>query len=470
MNDATATISTQHETYADGFIRCGGLSSTLAHFVCRIVMCVYAFVLGLVSPRRPVVRVNPERNRILLTGQFLSDGWLCAHAKPIGLSAHCAQLYVVSAKPMLAMENVTYICPPKWLAKLTGQALARYLMFCWSALRQRPEVVGGFHLLCNGLLALLVGKAIRARTVYFCVGGWTEIDGGGARGENRLFGMMRTDDQCVERRLLNAVSRFDLIVTMGTRARDFLRSKSVKTQIEVVPGGIDGNQYARKGNHFEFDVIGVFRLAPVKRVDIFIRTIAEAAKSLPEIRVAIVGDGRLRAELEALCDQLGITKQVTFVGQQSNVSDWLGKSRLFLLTSDSEGVALSVMEALSAGCPVIVSDVGDLRDVVQHGVNGFLVPRRDVKQYADAILRVLGNEKEYGRLSLAAGESARAFDLNRVATRWDSILAGHESLAEAQPETTRQSHQAQHDEKQTKPNRGKRVHVPQPPAVVGGKK
>jgi hypothetical protein len=122
---------------------------------------------------------------------------------------------------MINMRNVTYLCPPKALALMFGQAAGRYLWFIWQAIRIRPEYVGGFHLLCNGLLALLVAKMVRASSLYFCVGGWTEVLGGGAFGENRLFGAMGNGDRVVQRQLAWAVCQFDRVITMGTGRESF---------------------------------------------------------------------------------------------------------------------------------------------------------------------------------------------------------------------------------------------------------
>ncbi len=457
MSDTRQEIQSQQQ-YADGLMGQGGGSSFVAHLSCRVLMAAYSIGLWIAGITGGGARRDRTPKRILLTGQFLADGWLAAHARPISQSSECEQLYVVSSKPMLPLERVTYLCPPDWLAKVAGQAMARYLTFAWHAWRLKPEVVGGFHLLCNGLLALLVGKAVGARTAYFCVGGWTEVDGGGARGENRLFGMMRTDDAFVERRLVSAVSRFDLIVTMGTRARDYLRSKGVQTRIEVVPGGIDPAQYSGSRDQLDYDVVGVFRLAPVKRIDVFLKAIAKAAERKPDIHAAIVGDGRLRADLEALCHDLGITERVTFLGYQSNVAEWLRRSRLFLLTSDSEGVALSVMEALTAGCPVIVSDVGDMRDVVRHQENGFLVPRREVDQFADALVAALTDSQSYTQLSAGARESSKGFSLPRVAERWDLILRSLSKPAIVSDDTFRTDLTVQESAKPTAPQ----VRKPEP--------
>lgn len=416
---------------ANPLLGSGRASRWIAHKLCRAGMAVYHWLIGARnsgdSPSGPGVRDHrhgARPQRILLTGQFVSDRWLAAHVRPLSRSEACERVYVVSARPMLAMDKVEYVCPPAWLVRLLGQAGARTVCLFRAARRLRPDVVGGFHLLCNGLFALLVARWVGAKAWYFCVGGWTEVQGGGARGENRLFGMMVDDDPVVERQLVRAVRRFDLVVTMGTRARDFLRSVGATNAIEVIPGGIDPNEFPTPLDPRPIDIVGVFRLVPVKRIDVWLRAIAELRKQLPTVRAVAVGDGRLLDDLLTLRRELGLDACVEFVGHQSDVPSWLSRSRVFLLTSDSEGVALSVMEALSGGCPVVVSDVGDLRDVTRDGENGYLVPRGDVAAFAERLGRLLSHSDSWQQYSRSALRGAAAYSVEATTRRWTAILRG----------------------------------------------
>lgn len=416
---------------ANPLLGSGRASRWIAHRLCRAGMAVYHWLVGgrdSNDPRRlqdsPDHENHARPQRVLLTGQFVSDRWLAAHVRPLALSDACERVYVVSARPMLAMDKVEYVCPPGWLIKVLGQAGARTVCLFSAARRLRPDVVGGFHLLCNGLFALLVARSVGAKAWYFCVGGWTEVQGGGARGENRLFGMMVDDDPVVERQLVRAVRQFDLVVTMGTKARDFLRGIGATNSIEVIPGGIDPNEFPPPPDPRPIDVVGVFRLVPVKRIDVWLRAVAELRKQLPTVRAVAVGDGRLLDELLKLRHELGVDASVEFVGHQNDVPSWLSRSRVFLLTSDSEGVALSVMEALSGGCPVVVSDVGDLRDVTRDGENGYLVPRGDVAAFADRLSRLLSGGDSWQQYSRSALCGAASYSIEATTRRWTGILRG----------------------------------------------
>ncbi len=394
----------------------------------RLAMLVYGLVLRVASliGRRPWARGADEGCEILLTGTFHSDNWINSHLRPLAASAYCARLYVVATYPVPPTPKLTLIQPPRWLSWLAGPVGARLLTFAAVALWKRPHWVGGFHLLLNGLAAALVARLAGSHAMYFCVGGPAEVLGGGIQSENRLFSRLEVADPVVERRLIRAVRAFDLVITMGTGAVQFFSERGLAARYEVVSGGIDHERFAarplavRPAN----DLILVGRLVEIKRVDIFLHALRHVADRLPNIRALIVGDGPLRPMLEQLSAELGLVDRVTFTGQRADVGELLQQSQVFALTSDSEGLSLSLMEAMTCGLPAVVTDVGDLADLVQDGVNGYRVPPRATGQLADALLALLSNPPRMARFSEAARTAARRYEVTAVTRQWDQILSG----------------------------------------------
>jgi L-malate glycosyltransferase len=123
---------------------------------------------------------------------------------------------------------------------------------------------------------------------------------------------------------------------------------------------------------------------------------------------------------------LGLEQNVTFAWHQENVESWLRRSRIFVLTSDSEGLSLSMMEAMMSGLPAVVSNVGDLGDLVQDGVNGFLVPRRSPQAFADCIVELLSDHEKLAAFSAAAHRSALRYETRAAVACWDRLFAGRE--------------------------------------------
>jgi glycosyltransferase involved in cell wall biosynthesis len=212
---------------------------------------------------------------------------------------------------------------------------------------------------------------------------------------------------------------------MGSGAVSFFRGKGIDTDFHVVSGGIDPIQFERAKDFPSIDLIMTGRLVPIKRIDIFLLAIKRVVNDLPDVRAVIVGDGKLREELHQLATELGIGRNIDFVGHQDDVENWLRRSKVFVLTSDSEGLSLSMMEAMMSGLPAVVSDVGDLGDLVENGVNGYLVPRRSPELFANRLVELLTDTQKLKAFSQAARRSALRYETQETIQRWDNILASY---------------------------------------------
>ena len=137
----------------------------------------------------------------------------------------------------------------------------------------------------------------------------------------------------------------------------------------------------------------------------------------------LVGDGPLRQGLEQQARTLGIDANVVFVGHQRDVAAWIQQARLFVLTSDSEGLSLSLVEAMLCGLPAVVSAVGDLGDLVENDVNGYLVSDRSPQAFALRIVALLTDPDRWTRFSQAARNSAERYGIAEASGLWSAILA-----------------------------------------------
>lgn len=402
------------------------LGSRLADRTVRITMggalSAYLWVVRRLERRQQPVGSRPARQEILLTLNFRSAGWGRALLEPLSMSQGCGRLRVVSTATVPDLPNVEVLRPPGWLVAICGNTVSRLLTFVWTGIRSRPDVVGGVHLLFNGLLASLVARARRARSLYVCVGGPNELAGGGLWSENRLFSHLTAPDPALERKLLDASREFDLVVTMGSSAAEFFRAHGVRRPPHVIPCGVAPLASAPPPEARDVDVILVARLVPLKRIDLFLDAIKHVAAAVPSVRAVIVGDGPLREHYETLSHRLGLDGHVAFLGYQPDVFAWFARARTFLLTSDSEGVSISLIEAMRAGAVPVVSHVGDLADVVTQGRNGFLVAERDGAALAEPLIDLLTSPAFLQRLSAAARDTAGRYDPCVIAEKWNAAL------------------------------------------------
>ena len=135
----------------------------------------------------------------------------------------------------------------------------------------------------------------------------------------------------------------------------------------------------------KFTFVTVARLALPKDHDTLLRAFAKARQTAPEIALWIVGDGERRAALEKLSAELMLGQSLTFWGERHNPGDFLRHANVFVLSSLSEGVPMSLLEAMSAGLPAIVSDVGGMAEVARQADAGPVVPCGNVPELAAAM-------------------------------------------------------------------------------------
>jgi glycosyltransferase involved in cell wall biosynthesis len=174
--------------------------------------------------------------------------------------------------------------------------------------------------------------------------------------------------------------------------------------------------------------VGVHR--PEKAFDQLIRSMTRVRERVPGVRLVLVGDGMMRAELESLTGSLGLEDVVVFAGSRSDVPDLLTAADVAVNSSIREGSPLSVLEYMEAGLPVVASRVGGLPDMVLDGVTGILVPPGTPGTLADAIGDVLLDPERAREMGERGRERRRAeFDLATVARRLEDLYDELRSVA-----------------------------------------
>jgi sugar transferase (PEP-CTERM/EpsH1 system associated) len=209
----------------------------------------------------------------------------------------------------------------------------------------------------------------------------------------------------------------DAIVAISHDAKKcFLNNISTSAdKIHVIYNGINVHKFiSAQDNTFlknelrlfssEIVIATVSRLSKEKDVFTLLNAFAELRHSITNLKLLVVGDGKLKADLENHAIAIGVKADVIFLGFRKDVQDILKIADVFLLTSLTEGISLSILEAMASGKPVVATRVGGNPEVVETGITGVLADAGMPLDISKALLYVL---KDKGRASKMGEEGLK---------------------------------------------------------------
>jgi glycosyltransferase involved in cell wall biosynthesis len=202
----------------------------------------------------------------------------------------------------------------------------------------------------------------------------------------------------------------------------------------VIPNGVDVDRFAigdaddtvRRELKLERDapVVGIVAaLRPEKNHELFLRVASRVLKEIPAARFIIVGDGDLRSHLADYARDLGLNDVVRFLGNRNDVPQVLAALNVFLLTSRMEANPVSILEAFSAGKPVVAPRVGSLAESVAEGVSGYLTNPGDADEAAKRVVELLGDPSRARAMGEAGRQTVRDhWSLQRMVHGYEDLI------------------------------------------------
>ncbi|WP_438483430.1 glycosyltransferase [Oleiharenicola lentus] len=250
------------------------------------------------------------------------------------------------------------------------------------------------------------------------------------------------DSPALKKAAVNLSTEFanlcDGVIAPSESLARLIRRRGVKAPIAVVPTGIDVKSFA-KGNGARFRkkfkipanafVVGhIGRLAPEKNLAYLAESVALALKKIPNSRFLVVGGGPDEEKLRGVFQKHGIEPQLTMAGKHTGRSlhDAYRAMDIFAFSSFSETQGMVIAEAMAAGLPVVALNASGVREVVQHGVNGYLLPERTPSRtFAAHIIKLHGNRTLLKKFSKAASKTSLNFSREHCA---ELALAFYEKI------------------------------------------
>jgi glycosyltransferase involved in cell wall biosynthesis len=218
----------------------------------------------------------------------------------------------------------------------------------------------------------------------------------------------------LDKRLL---ARFPRVIAVSSDVKSELVAHGADpSRVHVVLNGIDPSRFRRDPERVgrcraalgvsrsDIVIAAVGRLAPQKRFDVLLETIARLRAHWPQLRLFVAGEGEERPSLEARIAALDLGHSVRLLGHIDDVTSLHHAADVFVQSAEYEGTPNAVLEAMALGVPVVATDAGGTREIVRDRIEGLVVPIRDTAALTDAVSDVL----EHPCQAMARVRAARA--------------------------------------------------------------
>ena len=260
--------------------------------------------------------------------------------------------------------------------------------------------------------AIAAAKIMKVRTVY------TRTTLPHSEGRRRLPVLL---DDWIFTKILR---QSDISIALSREIKDAMEREIHPKLIEIIPSFIMKSYYS-KVEKDDDRVLFVGRLDRLKGIEYLIESLCYMRKEIPEVRLSIAGTGDLMQHLKQLVSRYGVGENVTFEGHlgEDALVNIYSRSGIFVFPSLREGMPMALLEAMSAGLPVVAFDIEPCVEALDGGRCGILVKKEDVKGLAEKIVELLRNKEQrvyYSRMSM---ERSRGYSQETVVRRIEEVYS-----------------------------------------------
>ena len=203
------------------------------------------------------------------------------------------------------------------------------------------------------------------------------------------------------------------------RARGFY-SKKIQRKGVIIPNPVNVDNV--RDSNPKHKIVSVGRLEPQKNRRLLIEAYSDVYKNHPEYTLDIYGEGSQENELKKLISELKLDNSIILHGNVNDVHRKIADTEIFVLSSDYEGLSNALIEAMMMGFPCISTDCAGAIDIIENGVDGFIIPIRNSQQMVERINELIEAPSLREEFSKKAAEHSKKFNVENVIVQWERIL------------------------------------------------
>ena len=292
------------------------------------------------------------------------------------------------------------------------------------------DILHQFHLLPLGCASLLAKKILKIPLITSLMGG-------------EIYDPFNPLQKIFKPHHAWVMNNSDVVTSPCNDYAGYAKKVGLKRDAIIIPHGVglddfNPDKYSneiRKNfgiSNDEIMVLSLQRFRKTKRVEYLINAIPGVIKKNQNVKFVIVGDGPEEGRLEKLVKRLNIEDKVIFTGfvpHGGKLSAIVASCDIFAFHSTYESFGIVLVEAMASGKPVISTDVGAIPEIVDNGKTGIIIPPRDSKAFADAILKLVGNKNLRIKMGIEGRKKAEEeYDWDRIVERYEGIYESLTSL------------------------------------------
>lgn len=202
--------------------------------------------------------------------------------------------------------------------------------------------------------------------------------------------------------------------------------KMQECQVPMIFNGIDVNRCIPKREYKLHDggrILHIGRFSPQKNHELLIRAFSKIHQIFPQTVLYLVGQGDLQEKIKMQVESANLEHSVKFLGPQDSVYEILNKADIFVLSSNYEGMPITIIEAMATGLPIVSTNVGGVGDMLTHNVTGVLVPV-EVDALSSGMQFLLSDEEERRQIGTAALNASQRFGYETMSLEYYRLYEG----------------------------------------------
>lgn len=332
------------------------------------------------------------------------------------------RIHIIKDEPFYNQNKIFVHSPPrKLLRHPILKSIYKFILSIIILLRFNIDIIYGIQMFPHGLMTFFSSKIFSKSYVLALINGNREL-----HSKKKIFSKLAS----------KAIREADFLIIEGLTNKISQKSEipkfldDIEISKEVILPGYSScfiDDFFPLKTNKKWDIITIARLHKIKRIDLFIEIVEKISRNR-NIKCAIIGDGPMDFTLKKIVDMKNLQGSIEFLGRipHNKLNNYYNQSRLFLLSSKSEGLPAAIIEAMLTEICVISSDVGSISRCIKHGFNGFLYKFENILDATRLILNLLNNNDLRDQTVKNGRITALSYSAGNRIKIWEEIINYYE--------------------------------------------